>query len=311
MLTRRALVGSSLGALAAISGCGTRSSTNLRVGYIPISDSLPLFVAQSREIFQREGLTVELLPLEGGARIIEGINAGSLDLGISNYVSVMLARESGLDLRLISGNTIETRANPQHGMLVRRDSPLTLPGLAGKRIAVNTLRNINELYVRAFLTTSGVDATTVTLVEVPFPRMIAALESNAVDVAGAIEPFVTLSTRNDLCRLVGRQVVDVDDNVPITGWVIQAANIQAKRGAIEAFTRAISQAHRDIAGDQAAARGLLPSYTSMTAEDASAIPLPTFATDNPPQQLSALIGRVQQAGWIASATDVNDYIART
>jgi NitT/TauT family transport system substrate-binding protein len=310
MLTRRQVAAFPIAALLPTASCQRRDPETVRVGYIPISESLPLFYGRSVGAFEREGLNVEPVALDGGAKIIEGMAAGSLDFGISNYVSLMLARESGLDFRLVVGCTVESRQNPQHAMLVKQDSPLTAVGLTGRRIAVNTRRNINELFVRAFLRQNGVDPDSATLVEVPFPRMVTTLESNAIDAAGAIEPFVTFSVRSNLTRSIGHHVVDVEDNVPITGWLASSTYTNGHRDIVTRFARAMQHSLESTQAEPAGARALLPSFTSLTATDAASIPLPTYVPDTPPVQLLRLVQRVQEAGWITSrGADIDHYLA--
>ncbi len=307
MLTRRTLL--LAGALAA-SGCTGRSST-VRVGVLPISESLPLYVGLQSGAFEREGLAVEPVMLDGGARILEAMTSGDLAFGVSNYVSLMLAREAGLDFKLVSGATAETSDNPQHAMLVRADSTLTPQQLSGKRIAVNTRRNINELYVSAWLTSVGVDPSSVALVEVPFPRMLTALQSNSVDAAGAIEPFVTFGLRENLVRAIGRHVVDVENNVPITGWMTTGNYAQRNGDVVNRFRRALQQAAADVGADEERARAALTTFTSLSATDAAAVPLPTFNTATPPEQFGSLLERVRRAGWISEgATDPANYLLR-
>lgn len=308
MFSRRAFLGASLASLS-LSACDNRPTGVIRVGYLPISESLPIFMAQANGAFEREGVQVEAVALDGGARILEAMISGDLHFGLTNYVSLMLARESGMDFKLVAGSTVESANNPQHALMVRQDSTLTVEGLAGKRIAVNTRRNINELFVRARLAQAGVDPESVTLVEVPFPRMLAALESNSVDAAGCIEPFVSFAKRSNVAKPIAQHVVDVAPDVPIAGWVASNSYVQNPRSGAQAFIAAVTSAAAAITADPVAARALLPTFTRLTVEDAEAVPLPTFVSDTPPAQLPALLTRVREAGWITDAADsIEDYL---
>jgi NitT/TauT family transport system substrate-binding protein len=310
MLSRRTFIGQSLAASAVLlTGCRKKEGATIRVGVLPISDSLPIYLAQKNGYFERNNISTQLVPLDGGAKVISAMAGGSIDFGVSNYVSQMLARESGLDVRLVSGNTVETKANPQHALMVARASRLTVRELAGKRIAVNTRKNINELFMRDYLAQAGVDPASISFVELPFPRMLAALEGGAVDAAGVFEPFVTFGGRSNVAKPLARFVVDVEDSVPITGWLSPAAYLNANKETALRFREAIRQAIIDINKDPAGAKALLPTFTKLTAQDADAVPLVSFVADTPPPTLGSLVNRVRKAGWITEkASRLDEYV---
>ncbi|MEU0117194.1 ABC transporter substrate-binding protein [Streptomyces bobili] len=60
--------------------------------------------------------------------------------------------------------------------------------LEGKKVAINTLRNINETAVRASVRKAGGDPDEVTFVELPFDQMPAALDGGRIDAAMVVEP---------------------------------------------------------------------------------------------------------------------------
>ena len=164
---------------------------HLRLGVLPIVDDAHLVRAQAAGYFAAEGLTVELVTVQGGAAALPRLATGDLDLTFTNYVSALLGQAQGKGtFRFVDGgyqagpNTLLIMTKP--GSAVR-----TPADLAGKKIAVNTLRNIVELTARSALETAGVDPGAVTFVEVPFPDMAAALQSGRVDAAFTVEPFST------------------------------------------------------------------------------------------------------------------------
>ena len=312
MFDRRSLLISSAAALGlAATGCKLKKSASLRVGYLPISESLPLFMAKSKGYFSDAGIDAQLLPLDGGAKIIAAIAGGSLDVGLSNYVSLILARDSGLRIKIISGSTAEVQTNPQHSLMIAPESKLTTKQLEGKRIAVNTRNNINELFVRAYMKKHGLNPDSVAYIEVPFPRMLSALESGAVDAAGCIEPFVTFAKDNNLAKPVAPFVVDVENGVPIAGWVGSETFIQDSGMVATQFKTAIQQALKDITNAPDEARALLPTFTSMTAAAAENVPLPSFDGATPPTKFSNLISRVASAGWLENdEQSIESYVAK-
>jgi NitT/TauT family transport system substrate-binding protein len=125
--------------------------------------------AQAAGYFAAEGLTVELVTVQGGAAALPRLATGDLDLTFTNYVSALLGQAQGkghvpVRRRRLPGGPEHPADHDQAGSAIR-----TPADLAGKKIAVNTLRNIVELTARSALETAGVDPGSVTFVEVPFP----------------------------------------------------------------------------------------------------------------------------------------------
>ena len=160
---------------------------HLRLGVLPIVDDAHLVRAQAAGYFAAEGLTVELVTVQGGRRRCPGSH-GRPRPHVTNYVSALLGQAQGKGtFRFVDGGY---QAGPNTLLIMTKPgSAIRTPAdLAGKKIAVNTLRNIVELTARSALETAGVDPGSVTFVEVPFPEMAAALQSGRVDAAFTVEP---------------------------------------------------------------------------------------------------------------------------
>ena len=67
--------------------------------------------------------------------------------------------------------------HPRQGLELDQDAE----DLAGKTIAVNALKGVGEIVIRAALSKLGVDRNSVKLVAMPFPAMRAALNNGQVD----------------------------------------------------------------------------------------------------------------------------------
>ena len=77
-------------------------------------------------------------------------------------------------------------------ILVKGSSSIRTPAdLAGKTIAVNALKGVGEVMIKAALKKVGVDPNSVKLLALPFPAMRSALNNGQVDAIWAPEPFVT------------------------------------------------------------------------------------------------------------------------
>ena len=121
--------------------------------------------------------------------------SGDNQIGFSNVTSIMNGKAQNLPLKPIaagvSGAATEDKA--WDALLAPKGGVTDLKQLEGKKVSVNTLKNLPEVAVRNCLEKAGVDVSKVEFVEIPFPDVPAALEAKRVDAAFAVEPFVGAS----------------------------------------------------------------------------------------------------------------------
>ena len=254
---------------------GELEITELKLGVIPIADVAPTFIAIERGFFEEEGLTVTTEFAAGGAAAIPAVVAGDIDIAFGAYPSFLKAVEGGIPLVL----TQEAVRSGElfAGLYSLPDSGIETPAdLAGKTIAVNTLNNIVQQAVEAHLIDAGLTRDDVTLVEIGFPDMVAALELGDVDVISVVEPFGTIA-RNSLDATL---VIDMFSNrladFPVAGWMTTQEWAEAHPNTLAAFNRAFAKATDIAVNEDGALAGIVPTYTSSTPEAAAALNYPNM-----------------------------------
>lgn len=212
----------------------------VKVGILPIADYLPVFAAIEKGYFQADGLEVEIVPMAGGATVLPAVAGGSLQIGTSNVISIILARQQGFDFKIIADCIYV--APGQSGIFVRKDSGVTsLNQLAGKSWAVNTSRGILWLYVRELLLMNGVDPAGITFVEIPFPKMAGPLLTGQVDVVSPPEPFTTILQANPEVRYLGEVFTRINPGGIVAPFVARKGWIDANRDTVAKFARAMAK----------------------------------------------------------------------
>ena len=181
--------------LAGVAQAHAAEPEKLRVSIIPINDVTPLFSAIKNGYFAEEGLTIDTAPSSGGAAGIPGLVAGSFDIVYGNVVSMLLAAQQGLDIRVVApGTKIVTVEDDSSAMVARADSGIvTGKDLEGKTVGVNTRNNVIWLYARAWIKATGGDPDKVTYREIPHPQMEDALRQKQVDAGFMVIPYVALA----------------------------------------------------------------------------------------------------------------------
>jgi NitT/TauT family transport system substrate-binding protein len=245
---------------------GAPEQTELTVGVLPLADLAPFYIAIEEGLFEEQGLTVEADVASGGAAQIAAAVAGDLDLVFSNYVSLLQAAAEGLPIRVVRENN---RSGPQ-GIYAAAGSGIDEPAdLAGRRIAINSLGNVQELTARAVLESRGVDLDSLTFVELPPPDMPAALAQGNVDAAWMVEPFLTeVEQSGDATRVVGA-FEGPTENLPVAGWAATAQFVQENPNTVAAFVRALDDAMSLAADDPGRIAEVIPTYTEISPEVAA------------------------------------------
>jgi NitT/TauT family transport system substrate-binding protein len=258
-------------------------------------------------IFAEHQLNVELVVQQGGAAIIPNLMSGEMQIGGSNVVSILLARGTGLPMKIIApGTAVGSDPNTDFSaVIVAPDSPLTTPkDLAGKTIAVNTLKNVSEVALKASLEANGVDITAIKLLELPFPSMLGAVQKHQVDAAFVIEPFVTMA-RSQGARLLVRPYVQAKANLGVGTYSATEQYIQQNPAVIKAFQAAAAQTAKYITEHPDEYRAALPTIAKLSPDLAPTVNIPVWGERVDIESLRFLGDKMMSYGLLRDAPDVN------
>jgi NitT/TauT family transport system substrate-binding protein len=250
-------------------------ATAVKVGYIPIVDCLPLYVAKDKGMFDKQGLSAELVPLQGGPRIIEALTSKSVDFGYSNVVSVIVARSKGVPIVGVTGGPVETTSRQAHALMVAESSPIKSPkDLEGKTVAINSLRGLEQVVLRQYLEKNGVNPDSVKVVEAPVPQMEGVLKNGSVDAIQPAEPFVTLALSHKTARVLGHPHTEVRPRNIIANYNVRQDWLGQNAETVRKFAAALAEASDFIAKNDAEARQILLKYTQIPQEVVGQVVLP-------------------------------------
>jgi NitT/TauT family transport system substrate-binding protein len=245
------------------SGSGSKGTTEVRVGFLPAIDLAYLWRAEDQGYFKEEGLDVRLQPMSGGAAITPALVGGSLDVGISDPVSVLVARGHNLDVKFFAFHRFDTPAAPDIYVMAKDGGVSGPAGLVGKTLTSNVLNNQVQLVGEEWLKAAGVDPGKVKFVEVGFPDVNQALENGTVTAASTLDPFKTLGETDGL-RVIGRPYDAVRKEagsavLPVGGLTTTGKYAAAHPDVLRRFRAAVAKAFKDMA-DPAVQREVLERH---------------------------------------------------
>ena len=286
-------------------GCASKPE-KIKIGYIPIADCAQLYVGIEKGFFKQEGIEIELLSLAGGAKILEALATGSLDIGFSNVVSLVLAKNSGLKFIALTGGPIEDSTHKEHAILIRKDSSIKTPkDLEGKTIALNTRRNIDDLFVREYLEKNNVNADKTKFVEMPFPNMENALLSGDVDAVASIEPFVTFALLHGESKILDYNYVVIEPKIEISTYVVSEDWLEKNKEMGDRFVKAFNKATDYALTHESEVRTIITKYTKLDQAQAQQIALPTFGKKLTVSELQKMVDKLFKRGWIDKTMDAS------
>jgi sulfonate transport system substrate-binding protein len=173
--------------LALVAGAADAADRTVRVGYQKYGTFLLLKASGLLEKkLEPLGFGVAWTEFPGGPQLLEALNVGALDFGITGESPPIFAQAAGAPLVYV-GN--EPPAPRGEAILVPKDSPIhSLADLKGKTIALNRGSNVHYLLVKA-LEKAGLKYADVNVVFLAPADGRAAFEHGSVDAWVIWDPF--------------------------------------------------------------------------------------------------------------------------
>lgn len=251
--------------------------SNMRIGYLPISASLPAYVAIERGYFQELNLEPELIKFTNSNTMMTALLAGEIDIAASPSAVDVLAsalKFSGKFKVFRVGYT--TVKDYVSAVIVKKDAPYqNLTELVGKKIAVFPGSTMS-MYARLIFQKSVGSFAEVQLVPMPPSSQLQALASGSVDACLILEPTGIIGEQKGISRYLERAVVEKYIFDPwVAGFsVISQAYIDTQpenaQKAVEAFNLGIT----DLRKDPASGATYLTKYNNLPEDVARKVPVP-------------------------------------
>ena len=277
-------------------------TTKVTIGLIPIVDVAPVYLGIKKGFFAEQKLEIAVQTAQGGAAIIPGVVSGQYQFGFSNTASLLLAGSQGLPLRVVApGNSSTNQPGKDFGaVVVKKGSPIkSAKDLAGKRVAVNTLKNINTLTVSNAVREAGADPKSVTFVELPFPQIPEAIAKGDVDAGQLVEPFLTIvKERGDVA--IADNVTGLVVALYFTSEQFAAQNPKAVTGFTTAMKKSLDYAN----SHPEEARAVLSDYLKLEPAVQQKLVLPKWPSEIDRPAVQKLLDMAKTDGLITKDPDL-------
>ncbi|MGW6174941.1 ABC transporter substrate-binding protein [Arthrobacter sp. NPDC055138] len=294
---------------AAPSADGSLDQVNL--GLIPITDVAPVYLGIQEGYFEDEGIQLSVQLAQGGAAIVPAVMTGEYQFGYSNVVSLLIARDKGLPITVVSNGSSSTN---EPGKDVTEVAALPEAGienaadLVGKTVAVNALNNFADVTIRNAVEQAGGNPDDVDFVEMPYPNMPAALERGDVDAAWTTEPFRTQILEAG-GEIVASPMTDLTEDFDSAFYFTSEQTMQENPELVERFRRALDKSFQFAAENDDEVRSVIQDYAKITPELAETVVMSRWYPEINQEGLQKLGSAAVKYGVLKNDPDYDALIA--
>lgn len=273
------------------------NQTGLKIGAIPLLINLPAHVAQQEGLFEKQGLTVEVVPFRSTAEQETALLTGAVD-GIFQHIFTAIILNKDTDTSKLVGACVipgmyEVIASKETGITKAVD-------LKGKEVALATNTSV-DYALDQLLPLKGLNKNDIIKVNVPsMPLRLEMLTQGKVSAAILSPPL------SDMAILDGGVTVVDDRTLPLAGPGVIFSNnvISNKSQAISRFVVAWQQAVNLINASPEKYRSLLVEIARVPAPVSGSMTVPEF----PKLQLPANEEINSVVNWMISKGLINQPI---
>jgi len=279
--------------------------TKVAIGFIPVSDWLPAFVAKDKGFFDKNGLDVTMTKIGIISNIPSALMSGSLNIGSSTVPVVLDAVEAGLDINALAGGTRFVKDPSIFSVVVKTGLPVkSAKDLEGKRVGVPGLRSAGDLLFRKWLLDKGVQPSKVNIVEAPFPQMRDLLKAGTLDAVAVLEPFRGRMVEDQTGFRLSDYVAEVNPDLLGGVWIARKEWLTANPKVAGAFRNSLKEAIDYIAKNPADAKAIEIKYTGFNTAF-----LPPYVIPVSKGDFEFFTKAAREVGYLKNNIDVTKIIA--
>lgn len=296
-------------------GAQEAKQTDLVVAIPPVAAYLPIILGHEKGFYKEAGINLTIDPNIVGAQLVPAVLSGKVQASGLIWPLLGVGAAQGLPLKAVSALSVSgdtTESDEQQLVVLAKSGIKSAADLAGKTVAVNTIKNISEALVRDIVEKAGADPKSVKITPILFPNMLATLRAGSVDAATINEPFLTLAKEQEDIRVIAGVFLSLQPFAPSGIMIMSSDFIEKNPDAVARFQRATKKAVDYAAADanQAEVRLALTKYTRTPANIASKMVLPRFRSFHDIKDAQRQIDVLLKYGILEKGVDVSAYDAQ-
>ena len=200
---------------------------------------MPLYLAETQNLFTAAGLKVELIPFNSARERDVAMQAGKIDGEIADLIAVALLKKGGTDVR---ATTIGLGAKPEEGrfalLAAAKGKVKTIADLKNTPVAISE-NSIIEYVTDNLLLAGGLTQEEIKKVAIPsIPARMEALAGGQIEAAVLPDPLATLAEKSGARLIADDTKINLSQTVLLFRKQVIDENKAAVIKAIEIYGQA-------------------------------------------------------------------------
>jgi len=258
------------------------SKAPIKVAVLPVLDSLPLYVAQSKGYFKARGVEVELVAVASAPERDALMQAGQVDGMLNEIVSTILYNRDQVRIKNVRFARTATAKTPVFHIVAAKDAGIqSVADLKGVQIGISE-GTVIEYTTDRILQKAGFAPEDIQKVAVPkIPDRMALVGSGELKAANLPDPSAAV--------LLQQGAVNVIDDtsypeISTSVWSFSVASIKKNPEGVRSFLAAVEDAVKDLNANKTGWDDLLKQNNLMPAPLIGKFPIPDYPTAAVPSQ---------------------------
>lgn len=247
----------------------------IRFGALPVLQALPLYVASSKSLFNKEGLNVDIVSFSNAAEKEIAFSTKNIDGYFGDLVTPVVLRANGRDIVMVAANYDTRHDRRMFAVLSKPGANYKSVGdLVDIPVAVSS-NSIIDYVTELLLTSAGVPRKSVASLECKnISLRMQMLISGQVEAATLPEPLVTAA------QTLGATVLADDSGLAASQTVLAFSGsfVRTRSSEVKAFLRAVSAANELINVNPDAVRAILVESVRLPQFLENTYPVPRFSS---------------------------------
>lgn len=218
----------------------------IKIGVLPVIDTLPLYVAQEQGLFEKEGVNVKLVQFNSAAERDAAFTAGQIDGYFGDMVNTLVLKSTGQDVKVV---TVDYHTQADHRMFALLASPHSgidnISQISGRSIATSTA-SVSEYFLDEILEANGISNGKISITSVPqIPVRLQSLISGQVDLAILPEPFATQAINEGAKQIANDSSINTTASVIAFRGNLISEDLNFTKGFLSAYNESVALVNQD------------------------------------------------------------------
>ncbi|MBI3090644.1 MAG: ABC transporter substrate-binding protein [Candidatus Tectomicrobia bacterium] len=217
----------------------------VKVGHQPTITTAPVYIAVENRYFAEEGLNVQVTAFASSGKQMPALATGLLDVGTGAPGAALFnAIAQGMDFKVVADKGQIRPGMSAGGLMVRQDlwdsGEVRSPkDMVGRRILSYAPGIQIDILIIETLKKYGAQWKPENRIYMPPPKIISAFQTKVVDIATAVEPWITRTQRAGLGKiLISYEDLELTRDAQIGVTIYSGAFSRTRKEAAKKFMKA-------------------------------------------------------------------------